>query len=301
MEQEKFDVVIIGGSYAGLSAALSLGRALRRVLVIDSGNPCNRNAPYSHNFLTNDGSKPKAIADKARAQLGSYPNVTFIQGLATDVGGEDNNFETVTQEGERFISRKMLFATGVTDTIPHIDGFDDCWGISILHCPYCHGYEVKGRKTGVLGNGDMGFELAKIISHWAGGLTLYTNGTSTLNPQEVLKLNKHNILVVENEIAEIRHENGCMTELVFCDTEPEKLQVLFTQLPFVQQCPIPEKLGCEMTEKGFIFIDKCLQTTVPGVYAAGDCLSLFRSVANAVASGNKVGATINKHLIEEDF
>lgn len=294
-------MIIIGGSYAGLSAALSLGRSLRKVLVIDSGNPCNRVTPYSHNFLTNDGSRPKAIHDKARAQLTGYQSVTYLEGLATEASQIDNIFEVSTAKSQVFRAKKLLFTTGVTDTVPNISGFAECWGKSILHCPYCHGFESKGLKTGVLGNGDMGYELAKTISHWAGGLTLYTNGSSTLSPEEVLKLNKHNISVVQNEIDYIEHDNGQVARLHFADTEPEDIRALYTQLPFIQQCSLPEGMGCAMTEKGFIEIDKCLQTTVPGVYAAGDCVSLFRSVANAVAMGSKAGAMINKCLIEEDF
>lgn len=301
MEQQVYDVIIVGGSYAGLSAALSLGRSLRKVLVIDSGNPCNSRSPHSHNFLTNDGSKPGVISQRARAQISCYPSVQFISGIVTNAEKEDVLFSVTTSDEKRFRSRKILFATGITDTIPNIPGFNDCWGKSILHCPYCHGYEAKNKVTGVLGNGDMGFELAKVISNWTDKLTLYTNGTSTLSPDEVEKLNRHNILVVQNEIVEILEDNGQVKQLVFKDTIPEKTEVLFTQLPFVQQCAIPENMGCELTEKGFIHIDKCLETTIPGVYAAGDCLSLFRSVAHAVASGNKAGATINKQLIEEDF
>ena len=302
MEQQgMYDVIIIGGSYAGLSAALSLGRSLRKVLVLDSGNPCNRVTPYSHNFLTNDGSRPKAIHDKARAQLKGYQTVTYLEGLVTSASQLGNLFEVSTAKNQVFSTKKLLFTTGVTDTIPNIQGFAECWGISILHCPYCHGFESKGLKTGVLGNGDMGYELAKTISHWAGELTLYTNGTSTLSPEEVLKLNKHNISVVQNEIDHIEHENGQITRVHFKDTEPEEIKALYTQLPFIQQCSLPEEMGCNMTEKGFIEIDKCLQTTIPGIYAAGDCVSLFRSVANAVAMGSKAGAMINKCLIEEEF
>ena len=300
-QQEIYDVIIIGGSYAGLSAALSLGRSLRKVLVIDSGNPCNRVTPYSHNFLTNDGSRPKAIRDKARTQLTGYQSVTYLEGLVLSIAQSGDTFEVSTQKNEVFTTKKLLFATGVTDTIPNIQGFAECWGISILHCPYCHGFESKGLKTGVLGNGDMGYELAKTISHWAGELTLYTNGTSTLSPEEVLKLNKHNISVVQNEIDYIERENNQITRVHFKDTEPEEIKALYTQLPFIQQCSLPQDLGCAMTEKGFIEIDKCLQTTIPGIYAAGDCVSLFRSVANAVAMGSKAGAMINKCLIEEDF
>ncbi|HYD92763.1 MAG TPA: NAD(P)/FAD-dependent oxidoreductase, partial [Flavobacterium sp.] len=138
MEQQgMYDVIIIGGSYAGLSAALSLGRSLRKVLVLDSGNPCNRVTPYSHNFLTNDGSRPKAIHDKARAQLKGYLTVTYLEGLVTSASQLGNLFEVSTAENQVFSTKKLLFTTGVTDTIPNIQGFAECWGISILHCPYC--------------------------------------------------------------------------------------------------------------------------------------------------------------------
>ncbi|ALM50371.1 pyridine nucleotide-disulfide oxidoreductase [Flavobacterium psychrophilum] len=296
-----YDVIIIGGSYAGLSAAMSLGRSLRKVLVIDSGNPCNKQTPFAHNFLTNDGINPHELRNTSKTQIAEYKTVELINGLTVDAIPLENSFEVITEIGQKYTSKKLLFATGVTDTLPHIQGFSECWGISVLHCPYCHGYEVKSLKTGVLGNGDMGFELAKVISHWTDDLTLYTNGTSTLTPDEVLKLNKHNIKVVENEIDYIEHENGQIKQLHFKDTTSEEMAALYTQLPFIQQCPIPEKLGCDLTEKGFIFVNKCMESTVNGVFGAGDCLSLFRSIAHAVAQGNKAGAIINKCLIEEEF
>lgn len=295
-----YDVIIIGGSYAGLSAAMSLGRSLRKVLIIDSGNPCNKKAPHAHNFITNDGKPPAELTRIAREQVQTYPTVSFIEGLAEDVIPYDNSFEVIAND-EVYTSRKVLLATGVTDLIPHIPGFDECWGISILHCPYCHGFEHKGLKTAVIGNGDMGYEMAKVIRNWTDKLTLYTNGTSTLSQEEVLKLNSHGILVIENEITDIEQSDGNIGRINFKDTLPETPEVIYTQLPFKQQCDIPEKLGLEMTEKGFILINKCCETSVPGIFAAGDCLTLQRSVANAVASGNKTGALINKCLIDEDF
>ena len=299
--QEQYDVIIIGGSYAGLSAAMSLGRSLRKVLIFDSNNPCNKQTPYAHNFITNDGLTPHALRHKAKEQVLAYPTVQFLDGLVTDVLPKENSFDVVTQNNNIFTARKILFATGLTDTIPNIPGFAECWGITILHCPYCHGYESKGKKTAIIGNGDMGYELARIISHWTDNLTLYTNGTSTLSPDEVLNLNRHNITVVQNKIDYFEQENGTLKAIYFTDTAPEYPEVIYTQLPFKQQCDIPEKLELNMTDKGFICVSKHLETSIAGIYAAGDCLSLFRSVANAVASGNKVGAMINKSFIDEDF
>lgn len=300
-QQQLYDVIIIGGSYAGLSAAMALGRSLRKVLIIDSGNPCNKLTPYAHNFITNDGKTPQAVRDTAREQVLAYPTVTFIDGLAEDVLPQENTFVITTQNKGAFTTRKVIFASGVTDMIPNIPGFAECWGKTILHCPYCHGYEAKGKKTGIIGNGDMGYELTKIISHWTSNLTLYTNGTSTLSPDEVLRLNRHNVMVVENDIYYFEHKDGYLKNIHFKDTNPEAPEVIYTQLPFTQQCLIPQKLGLQMTEKGFIHVSKCMETSTPGIYAAGDSLSLFRSVAHAVASGNKVGALINKCLIDEDF
>ena len=295
-----YDVIIIGGSYAGLSAAMALGRSLRKVLIIDSGNPCNKKAPHAHNFITNDGRPPAELTRMAREQVQAYPTVSFIEGLAEDVLAYQNSFEVIAN-GATYTSRKVVFATGVTDLVPLIPGFAECWGISILHCPYCHGFENKGKKTAVIGNGDMGYEMAKVIRNWTDELTLYTNGTSTLSPEEVLKLNSHGILVIENEITDIEQNNGNIVSINFKDTLPETPAVIYTQLPFKQQCTIPDKLGLEITEKGFILINKCCETSIPGIFAAGDCLTLQRSVANAVASGNKTGALINKCLIDEDF
>ncbi|MXN93102.1 NAD(P)/FAD-dependent oxidoreductase [Flavobacterium sp. Sd200] len=296
-----YDVIIIGGSYAGLSAAMSLGRSLRRILIIDSANPCNKSTPFAHNFITNDGQTPQNIRDNAQKQVLAYPTVTFLEDLATDVIPNDEFFTVLTEKNETFISKKILFATGVTDTMPNISGFGECWGKTILHCPYCHGYEAKGKKTAVIGNGDMGYELAKVINHWTDNLTLYTNGTSTLTPNEMLKLQKHDIAVIEHDIDYLDQENGILKAVYFKDATPQYPEVIYTQLPFIQQCSIPEKLGLKTTEKGFIHVTNHLETSIQGIFAAGDCLSLFRSVAHAVASGNKAGAIINKCLIDEEF
>src|SRR5690606_19696546 len=165
-ENKVFDVIIIGGSYAGLSAALALGRSLRHVLIIDSGAPCNRQTPHSHNFLTHDGEPPARIATQARDEVLRYDTVRFVQDTATEAVSQEHGFAVTTASGDRYTAQKLLFATGVRDLMPDIPGFADCWGISILHCPYCHGYEVRGRTTGVLANGDTGYELAMFINNW---------------------------------------------------------------------------------------------------------------------------------------
>jgi len=167
-----FDIIIIGGSYSGLSAAMTLGRAMKHVLVIDSGLPCNIQTPYSHNFLTQDGKPPSEISALAKEQVKAYPTVTFIDGLAINGNKTENGFEIELSTGDIFSGKRLIFATGIADAMPNIEGFEKCWGISVLHCPYCHGYEVKNEVTGILGNGDNAFELTSLISNWTSNLTL---------------------------------------------------------------------------------------------------------------------------------
>ena len=179
-ENQIYDVVIIGGSYAGLSAAMALGRAIRNVLIIDNGQPCNRQTPHSHNFLTQDGSTPAAIAALGKSQVMAYPTVQFVNDKVIAVEGENNNFRISTLGGEKVKARKLLFTTGIKDLIPDIKGFAACWGISVIHCPYCHGYEYKGQQTGILANGDIAFEFGRLIRNWTDRLTIFTNGISTI-------------------------------------------------------------------------------------------------------------------------
>lgn len=189
MENKNFDVIIIGGSYSGLAAAMALGRALVSVLVIDSGKPCNRQTPHSHNFLTQDGKEPADIAAIGKQQVALYDTVQFFDGLAISGQRTSNGlFEIQTASGEIFWADKLIFATGIKDIMPDVEGFVDCWGISVLHCPYCHGYEVRDQPTGILGSGENGYELAKLISNWTKDLTLFTEGKSKLTPEQIEKL-----------------------------------------------------------------------------------------------------------------
>ncbi|MGY4538223.1 thioredoxin reductase [Mucilaginibacter sp. UYNi724] len=301
MNNIEFDVIIVGGSFAGLSAALSLGRSVRNVLVIDSGEPCNKKASESHNFLTQDGETPAAIALKARKQLEFYTSVKLLAGTAKAVIQKDNYFELTTALAETFTAKKILFATGIKDLMPDIPGFADCWGKSIIHCPYCHGYEVYQEKLAVFSNGNDGFEFSKLISNWSNDLTLYTNGPSTLNHGQQQKLKDHNINIVQTKIAAINCVNGNIQTIDFVDGTLQPIQAVFARVAFEQHCNILEQLGCALTEHGHIMVDDFYATTVPGIYAAGDNTTAMRSVAAAVAAGSAAGAHINKILISDEF
>ena len=298
---KKKDVIIIGGSYAGLSAAMSLARSLRKVLVIDSGSPCNQQTPHSHNFITQDGEKPAAIAAKAKAQVLTYETVEFVNELAVTVTKKEGGLIVRIQGGNEFEGKKIVLATGIKDVMPDIEGFDQCWGISVVHCPYCHGYELRNTKTAIMANGDKAFHLASLVNNLTDDITLLSSGKANFTSEQSAKLNKHNIRIIENEITAIEHHHGFVKNVVFNDGSKIPFEGVYAAIPFTQHTDIPASLGCELTAEGYLKVDAFQKTTVDGVYACGDNCGSMRSVAHAVYSGNFTGAIINKELTDEQF
>lgn len=296
-KNQQFEVLIIGGSYSGLAAAMALGRSLRKVLVIDEGSPCNRQTPYSHNFLTQDGNTPGEISALGRHQVAKYSTVHFLAGRAIHGRKLVEGFEITVNNGEIFTAEKLVFASGIKDIFPEIEGFVSCWGISVLHCPYCHGYEVKDAITGIFGNGEDGYDLTRLIYNWTKQLTLYTNWDSTLSQQQSEMLRKHQINIVEKEIALLQHENGSLKYLVFKDSSRALVNAIYTKTRFEQHCTIPAELGCSFTEEGYLRVDTLQRTTIPGIYASGDSTSRIRTVANAVSTGTTAGLMLNKEMV----
>ena len=297
MGQQKYDVVIVGGSIAGLSAAMTLARAVRTVLVIDCGTPCNLPAPRSHNFITNDGRKPSEILLIAKSEIGKYENINFFDDKVADVRQTADGFEVVTESREIYQGSKILLCTGLTDVPPDIPGFAACWGISILHCPYCHGYEVRNETTGILANGEAAYHLGILINNWTDDLTILTNGVSELRNEELEKLTNRNIKVVEYEIDKFIHNDGQLRIVQFADGSFFSAKAIYASIPYRQQSDLAEKLGCKMSSHGHIDVDDEQRTSIPGVYAAGDNTAQQRAVSVASASGTKAGFTINLDLI----
>jgi len=298
---EEYQVVIVGGSYAGLSCALSLGRSLRSVLVIDSGTPCNRQTPHSHNFITQDGEKPEVIADKALKQIQQYKTVHFINDWVTDAQKIEKGFLLRTKSGRNLIAQKLVWATGLKDVMPNIPGFAECWGISVIHCPYCHGYEVRNQPTGILADGDHAYHYASLIRNWSKELVVLTNGKTSLSAEQIQAIKKSGIGIVEKKIVEIVHDNGHVQEVVFDDRSTIALRVIYSRPAFEQQSNIPERLGCKTNEQGLLQVDPYQKTSEPNIYACGDNSNVLRSVALAVSSGSITGAMVNHALAEEEF
>lgn len=294
-----YDTIIVGGSYAGLSAAMALGRSLRDVLVIDAGEPCNAQTPHSHNFLTRDGETPAAIAAIGRKQVEAYPTVLFLDDFVTDARREVNYFKVVTASNKVVHSRTLLLATGLKDIFPDVSGLKECWGISILHCPYCHGYEVRHKKLAVMVNGDASLEFVRLIRHWSKDITVLTNGAHQFSEESMHELKVLNVPVIESRLASIEHDNGILRKVHFENGEALSFDAAFTRLAF-DHSPLVSQIGCALTSSGHVAVDELGKTSVDDVYAAGDCTTQMRSVSAAVAGGTKGGAAINRMLIERD-
>lgn len=292
------DVLIIGGSYAGLSAALALGRARRTVLVLDSRRPRNRFTPHAHNLLLHDGDAPADLAARARQQVAAYPTVQLLDSQATTAAQQpDGTFEVATETHGTLRARRLLLATGLRDELPPVPGFAECWGKSVIHCPFCHGYEVADQPTGIWNNGPEVAHQVQMLLNWSRQLTVFTNGPANFGPEVHELLQTKQIELVETPVAELLHTGGQLTGLRLADGRARPLPVLYARLPWQQASALPAQLGCEITEQVLVRTDASYRTTVPGVYAAGDCAVAPPQLAVAIAAGNLAGASLSRELI----
>lgn len=299
-EINSYEVIIIGGSYAGLSAAMTLGRSLRNVLIIDANSPCNRAANHAHNLIGFDGDSPEAISENAKQQVLKYHTVTYINAVAVAMSGRENEFEVVTNTGLNFGAKKVLLTTGVTDIIPDIPGLNECWGKTAVHCPYCHGYEIADFKIGILMHGEVAFEMAKSIRQWSKDLLIFSNGNEDFSAEHLKYFEQKNIPVYRQIISEVKHDNGNITAVTLDDGKTINIEALFVRPGITQQMDIPLQMGCEFDEHGFITIDENKKTNIPGMFAAGDNTTATRTLSTAIAAGTIAGIHINKELTEQN-
>ncbi|MCG6141897.1 NAD(P)/FAD-dependent oxidoreductase [Leptospira mtsangambouensis] len=291
------EVAIIGGSFSGLSAALSLVRSLRKIIVFDSERPCNKTTPASHNFITHDGESPESIRKKAITDLKEYQNFKLQLGEVETIEKTEKGFLLKGNGFSPIQTDKIIFATGLKDVLPEIPGFAESWGKSVIHCPYCHGYEYVGNQTGLWMNEPGVFEHSKFLKHWTKELTVYTNGPIQFSKEEQIQLEKEGITVVTEVVKTLIHNEGQISAIQLQSGKEIPIEALYTRLPMVQHSKLPEGLGCKLLPSGHIEVSNFYETNVPGVYAVGDMSSMFRSVANAVHSGNIAGAMLNRAMI----
>lgn len=298
---KQYDVVIVGGGPAGLSAALLLGRARRRVLVCDQGAPRNAPAKASHNFLTRDGMPPLQLLQIAREQLQPYTTVEFEAVAITEASRTEQQFTMTLADGRSITTRKLLLATGLVDDLPAIDGIRELWGKSIAQCPYCHGWEVRDTPLAIIGNGHDYFEYARLIKGWTDDLVICTNGPSTFTESEYQALSANNIIIREEEIAELEGTNGQLEAIRFVNGERLARHAIFMHVPQHQRTSLPQQLGCTLTPRGLIEVDAFGKTEIPGLYAAGDATHLMQSIIVAAATGTMAAGRISHELAIENF
>ncbi len=272
---------------------------MRQVVIIDSGQPCNWQTPHAHNLITHDGATPSHIRALAKAQVLAYPTIRFLADTVTDITGANNEFVVKTAEGQTIQARKILLTAGVRDLLPPIEGLAACWGISVIHCPYCHGYEYRQQPTGILVNGPTALDFGRLVRNWTKEVTIFTNGVPTFEPEHRQQLEALGITIESREIQALEHTNGVLEQVRFADGSWQALPVLYARVPFEQHFALPAALPCQLTETGLIQADEFRRTSVPGVYAAGDNSTMMRSVASAIAMGSAAGAFINHALVAE--
>ncbi|MEJ3742525.1 NAD(P)/FAD-dependent oxidoreductase [Actinomycetes bacterium KLBMP 9797] len=264
------DVIVVGAGPAGLTAAQVLGRQGRRTLVVDSGRPRNAPSPALHMFPSRDGFSPAELRRLARAELAAYPTVRVLDDRVLGVQRSPDRFEVELADAGRHQARRLLLATGVTDQMPSIDGFAERFGVSVFHCPYCHGNEVRGKTVAVLGNGQPGAMLALYLrDRFSDDVVLLTDGPAELGDGLVPMLKERNIAVRPEPVAQIAGELDALT-IRFTEGEPLPRQALFHRPAERQHSTLAADLGCEILPDGWVKVDAQQRTTVPGVYAAGD-------------------------------
>jgi thioredoxin reductase len=295
---EVLDAVIIGGGPAGLSAALVLGRCVRRVAVCDSGQYRNARSTALHCFMSRDGIAPSSLLEETRRQLERYETVSMLATKVRSVDRRDAQFTVVTDDGHALRARTLLVATGVVDELPGIEGIAKLFGRSVHVCPYCDGWEHRNAPVAVYGHGEKAARFAILLRQWTDDLVLCTNG-SPLSDEHAGLLNKAAIGVREDAIVQLEGKEGCLQAIVFAGGETLARKALFFTTGQHPRSPLLEKLGCRFDEEGGVACDPDGRTSVPGVFVAGDVSRDVQLAIIAAAEGARAALAINKSLVDE--
>ena len=296
-----YDAIVVGGSYAGLSAAMQLARARRRVLVVDAGLPRNRFATAAHGFFGQDGKPPSAILQEATRQLCAYPTVELVHGEARSARQADGGFAVTLSGGREERAARLVLATGVRDEMPPLPGIMERWGVTVLHCPYCHGYEVRDQPLGVLATHPLSAHQATLIPDW-GPTTYFTQGTFEPDDEEAARLAARGVRIERTPVVELLGAAPALDGVRLGDGRIMPIAALFTAPKTQMASPLAEKLGCAFEEGPlgpYLRVDDMKLTTVPGVYAAGDAASPMSNATFASASGVLAGAAAHQSLVAE--
>lgn len=295
---ERYDAIVVGGSFAGLSAAMQLARARRRLLLVDAGKPRNRFAPTSHGFLGQDGVAPAEIMRGGLNQLARYPGVDFVHAEALSAARDEGGLTLALSDGTEVSAGQLVLATGVADVMP-LDSMGPRWGVSVLHCPYCHGYEVRDRQLAVIANAPGSTHQALLLPDW-GPTTFYTQGRFEPSEEEAALLAARGIGVERTPVVELLGEGAEVRALRLADGREAPAGAVFTAPRTRMASPLAEQLGCAFVDGAtgpHIAVDPMQQTSVPGVFAAGDAASERYNATLASAAGVLAGVAAHRALV----
>ncbi|MGV8882275.1 MAG: NAD(P)/FAD-dependent oxidoreductase [Rhodoglobus sp.] len=301
-ESTVFDVIVIGGGAAGLSAAVTLGRARRSVLVIDAGEPRNAPAAGVHGFLTRDGMPPRELVREGRVEAERY-GVRFVDARATSSHRVDEGFAVET--GKTYRSRRLVVATGLIDELPQVEGLAERWGRDAIHCPYCHGWEVLDRAIGILATGPRAVHQALMFTQWSDDVTLFTHTAPPLSEEDREKLEALGVPIIDGEVTKLTVANDELAGLELAGGVTHPVDALVIGAPMRARSEVLESLGILATEHEMgvgthLASTPGGATAVEGVWVAGNVTDLMAQVVVAAAAGVMVGAQVNAHLLEEE-
>jgi thioredoxin reductase len=294
-----YDVVVIGGSAAGLSAALVLSRARRKVLVVDSGTPRNAPAAHMHGFLSRDGMPPGELLDIGRDEVNGYGGEVRGGTVTEIVRCGPSGFWVLLSDGQRVSARRLLVATGLRDELPDIPGLRDRWARDVLHCPYCHGYEVRDQQLGVLGVSPDAVRYAQIVRQWADDVVFFAP-TGTITEAHRSQLVSRAIGIVEGTVSRVLVEDDGLFGVEMGDGRTIRRDALFVPPRFVPNSDLLVGLGCDMDEDGWVATGAGGQTSVAGVWAAGNVANPRAQVITAAGEGSAAAIAINGDLVDDD-
>lgn len=298
--KQEFDVAIVGGGPAGLSAALILGRAVRSVVVFDQGNPRNAPARESHNVFSRDGIPPGELLAIAQQQLQPY-DVTFEKTKVSDIQKLNYGFKLVSDSDLQVTARKVILCTGLADVMPNIPGVEQFWGKTVIHCPYCHGWEFRNKPIAALVNTHSILNFAALLSGWTNNLTLLSNGPVDIEPDVREKIDAHGFDIIEDRIKGFKGSNGMLEKVIFKNENAISKEAVFIDPPQKFRSGLYKKLNLKYEEDGELKTNRFGETSIPGIYVAGDAGPHMQQITIAAASGAEVAIGINHKLLDEDF
>lgn len=296
-----YDAIIVGGSFAGLSAAMQLARARRRILLIDGGLPRNRYAARSHGFMGQDGKAPDEILRQAREQLAQYPTVKFLDGQAVKAREDAGLLHVTIEDGQHVQGKRLILATGLRDELPALAGLQERWGQTVLHCPYCHGYEVAGSPLGVMAAHPLSAHQAMLLPDW-GPTTYFTQGEFEPDAEQAALLEKRGVRIERTPIVELMGTAPALDAVKLADGRRMAIHALFVASKTHMASPLAMQLGCAFNDGPLgpmIRVDELRQTSIPNVYAAGDAAIPMSNATLASASGVMAGVCVHRSLVME--